>query len=86
MSLLEIFCTIFRARKAWIELDTLYSAERREGICSYLTDRGIPYKMRAAQLPMNGTVPIGALAMPMWYLSVHPGDVEKVSHYQRGEQ
>ena len=80
MSILETFGARFRREKEWVELDTLYSAQRKERLCAYLADRNIPYKMRAAFLPMNG-----AMMRPVWYLSVHPDDVGAVNHYQRGE-
>ena len=84
---MNIFKFIFRQKEKWTELDTLYSAERMERICSCLTDHNIPYKFRAALLPvpLNTAAPLGTMAQSVWYLSAHPADVGKVHHYLRQE-
>lgn len=84
---MNIFKRIFRQNEMWTEMETLYTAERMESICSYLTDHSIPYKVRTALLPIPPTTvaPIGTMTQSMWYLSVHPDDVGKVQHYLRQE-
>ena len=78
---------IFRKKEMWTELDTVYSAERIESIVIGLADHGIPYRIRAALLPVpiNAVMPIGTMTQSMWYLSVHPDDVGKVCQYLRRE-
>lgn len=85
---MSIFAMIFNRKEPWTELETLYSAERIESVRSYLNDHGIPYKVRAALLPvpLNTAAPLGTMAQSMWYLSVHPDDVGKVHHYLRQER
>ena len=85
---MNIFKMIFGPKETWTELKTLYSAERMESICNYLNDQGVPYKVRAALLPvpLNAAAPLGTMAQSMWYLSVHPDDVGKVHHYLRQER
>lgn len=81
---MRIWKKIFGKREKWTELNTLYSAGRMESICSYLADHGIPYKVRAALLPV--VTSIGTMGQSVWYLSVHPDDVGKVYHYLRQEK
>lgn len=85
---MNIFEMIFGPKEPWTELETLYSTERMECIRSYLNDHGIPYKVRAALLPvpLNAAAPLGTMSQSMWYLSVHPDDVSKVHHYLRKER
>lgn len=79
---------IFNRKEPWTELETLYTAERMERIRSYLNDHGIPYKVRAALLPvpLNAAAPLGTMTRSMWYLSVHPDDVGKIHQYLRQER
>ena len=85
---MNIFKMIFGPKETWTELETFYTAERMERIRSYLNDHSIPYKVRAALLPvpLNAAAPLGTMAQSMWYLSVHPDDVGKVHHYLRQER
>lgn len=85
---MNIFKMIFKPREKWTELATLYTSERMERIRSYLNDHGIPYKVRAALLPvpLNTVAPLGTMVQSMWYLSVHPDDVGKVHQYLRQER
>lgn len=76
---------IFRKKKSWTELETLYTSARLECICALLAENGIPYKVRAALLPvpLNAAAPLGTAAQSLWYLSVHPDDVGRVHHCLR---
>lgn len=79
---------IFNRKEPWTERETLYTAERMERIRNYLNDHGIPYKVRAALLPvpLNAAAPLGTMAQSMWYLSLHPDDVGKIHQYLRQER
>ena len=85
---MNIFKMIFGKKEKWTELNTLYSSERMENICIYLAEQNVPYKIRAALLPipLNTAAPLGATTQSMWYLSVHPDDVGKVHQVLRQEK
>ena len=85
---MNIFKMIFKPKEKWTELETLYTLDRLEYIRTVLTEAGIPYKVRAALLPIaSSTVaPLGTATQSLWYLSVHPDDVGKVHQYLRQER
>lgn len=85
---MQLFRTIFRKQETWTELETLYTAEKTERICLLLADNDIPYKVRAALLPVpiNAVSPLGTAAQSLWYLSVHPADMNRTQHLLRQER
>lgn len=85
---MSILKRIFSKKETWTELETLYTLERLEYIRTVLTEAGIPYKVRAALLPIASSTaaPLGTAAQSLWYLSVHPDDVGKVHQYLRQER
>lgn len=77
-----LFQTLFPDRSPWVELETVYSADRMEEICTFLTENHIPHKVRAALLPaVNSVFPAVGTARSLWYLSVRRQDVSRVQHY-----
>lgn len=85
---MNVLKTLFQKRKHWIEFDTLYSIERLEQLRFFMMENQIPYKVRAALLPISlGTpMPSGASVRSLWYVSVHPEDVHRVEYYLRTER
>lgn len=79
---MSIFAILFRDQASWIELETVYSADRVEEICAFLTENHIPHKVRTALLPaVNSVFPAVCAAKPQWYLSVRRQDISRVQHY-----
>lgn len=74
------FRMIFGKKKEWTELETIYTSERMEYIRAVLAENKIPYKVRAALLPVpiHTAAPLGTAGQSLWYLSVRPEDVGKV--------
>ena len=85
MSLLK---SLFQKRKRWIEFDTLYSIERLERLRFFMVEDHIPYKVRAALLPvpLNMPMPSCVASRSLWYVSVHPEDVHRVEYYLHTEK
>lgn len=79
---------IFRKKNVWVELETFYTSERMERIGTVLAENDIPYKVRAALLPvpLNAVTPLGTAAQSLWYLSVRPEDASRVHHLLRQER
>ena len=53
-----------------------------------MAENKIPYKVRAALLPvsLNTPMPTGAMAQSLWYVAVRSEDVHRVQHYLRTER
>ena len=85
---MSILKRIFGKKEKWTELETLYTLERLEYIRTALAENEIPYKVRAALLPISNSIaaPLGTATQSLWYLSVHPDDVGKGRHYLRQER
>lgn len=79
---------IFRKKNVWVELETFYTSERMERIGAMLAENDIPYKVRAALLPvpLNAATPLGTAAQSLWYLSVRPEDASRVHQLLRQER
>ena len=77
--------SIFGSKKQWVEFDTLYSTQR---LRTFMVENNIPYKVRAALLPvpLNTPMPSCAASHTLWYVSVHPEDVHRVEYYLRTER
>ena len=80
--------SIFWKKEQWVEFDTLYSTQRLERLRIFMAENNIPYKVRAALLPipLNTPMPTGAMSQPLWYIAVRSGDVHQVQHYLRTER
>lgn len=72
----------------WVELETVYSLDRMDTICAFLTENHIPHKVRAALLPAgaNTVFPAVGTARSLWYLSVREADAARVQHYLHTER
>ena len=83
-----IFNHFFRRKTRWVELETVYSLDRIDAICAFLTENHIPHKVRAALLPVgaNAVFPAVGAARSLWYLSVREADVPRVQHYLHTER
>ena len=44
--------SIFGKKEPWVEFDTLYSTQRLEQLHFFMVENHIPYKVRAALLPV----------------------------------
>ena len=79
---------IFGRKEQWVEFDTLYSTQRLERLRIFMAENKIPYKVRAALLPvpLNTPMPTGAMTQSLWYIAVRSGDVHRVQHYLRTER
>lgn len=53
---------LFQKREKWIEFDTLYSIERLEQLRFFMVENHIPYKVRAALLPVPLNAPMPSCA------------------------
>ena len=75
-------------KEPWIEFETLYSTPRLERLRIFMAENRIPYKVRAALLPvsLNTPMPTGAMAQSLRYVAVRSGDVHRVQHYLRTER
>lgn len=86
---MTIFEKIFAhtTKAEWFELDAVYTAQRLENICAFCNENNIPYKMRTASMLSAANIApySGAAAGCMWYLAVHPCDVNRVQHYISAE-
>ena len=80
--------SIFWKKEQWVEFDTLYSTQRLERLRTFMAENNIPYKVRAALLPvpLNTPMPTGAMIRSLWYIAVRSGDVHRVQHYLRTER
>ena len=80
--------SIFWKKEQWVEFDTLYSTQRLERLRTFMAENNIPYKVRAALLPvpLNTPMPSCAASQSLWYVSVHPEDVHQVEYYLRTER
>ena len=80
--------TILGRKEQWVEFDTLYSTQRLERLRIFMTENNIPYKVRAALLPvpLNTPMPSCAMTRSLWYVAVRSGDVYRVQHYLRTER
>ncbi len=85
---MNLLKSLFQKRKRWIEFDTLYSIERLERLRFFMVENHIPYKVRAALLPvpLNMPMPSCAASRSLWYVSVHPEDVHQVEYYLHTEK
>lgn len=83
-----IFRNFFTRKTRWVELETFYSLDRMEEICTFLTENSIPHKVRAALLPAapNSAFPAAGAARSMWYVSVREEDAARVQHYLHTER
>ena len=79
---------IFGRKEQWVEFDTLYSTQRLERLRIFMVENNIPYKVRAALLPvpLNTPMPTAAMTQSLWYVAVRSGDVYRVQHYLRTER
>lgn len=77
--------SIFGKKEPWVEFETLYSTQR---LRTFMAENNIPYKVRAALLPvpLNTPMPTGAVTQSLWYVAVRSGDVHRVRHYLRTER
>ena len=80
--------SILERKEQWVEFDTLYSTQRLELLRTFMAENNIPYKVRAALLPvpLNIPMPTGAMTQSLWYIAVRSGDVQRVQHYLRTER
>ena len=80
--------SIFGRKEQWVEFDTLYSTQRLERLRIFMAENKIPYKVRAALLPvpLNTPMPSCVTSRSLWYVSVHPEDVHQVEYYLRTER
>ena len=80
--------SILERKEQWVEFDTLYSTPRLERLRTFMAENKIPFKVRAALLPvpLNTPMPTGAMIRSLWYISVRSGDVHRVQHYLRTER
>ena len=80
--------SILGRKEQWGEFDTLFSTQRLERLRIFMAENNIPYKVRAALLPvpLNTPMPIGAMSQSLWYIAVRSGDVHRVQHYLRTER
>lgn len=80
--------SILGRKEQWGEFDTLFSTQRLERLRIFMAENNIPYKVRAALLPvpLNTPMPIGAMSQSLWYIAVRSGDVNRVQHYLRTER
>ena len=76
----------FRSRNAGYQ--ELISMPQLERLRIFMAENKIPYKVRAALLPvsLNTPMPTGAMAQSLWYVAVRSGDVHRVQHYLRAER
>ena len=79
---------IFGRKEPWVEFETLYSTPQLERLRIFMVENKIPYKVRAALLPvsLNTPMPTGAMAQSLWYVAVRSGDVHRVQHDLRTER
>ena len=80
--------SIFGRKEQWVKFDTLYSTQRLERLRIFMAEHKIPYKVRAALLPvpLNTPMPSCAMTRSLWYIAVRSGDVHRVQHYLRTER
>ena len=80
--------SILGRKEQWGEFDTLFSIQRLERLRIFMAENNIPYKVRAALLPvpLNTPMPTGAMSQSLWYIAVRSGDVHRVQHYLRTER
>lgn len=80
--------SILGRKEQWVEFDTLYSTQRLERLQIFMVENNIPYKVRTALLPvpLNTTMPTGAMSRSLWYITVRSEDVNRVQHYLRTER
>ena len=80
--------SILERKEQWVEFDTLYSIQRLELLRTFMAENNIPYKVRAALLPvpLNTPMPTGAMTQSLWYIAVCSGAVQRVQHYLRTER
>ena len=80
--------SILGRKEQWGEFDTLFSTQRLERLRIFMAEKNIPYKVRAALLPvpLNTPMPTGAMSQSLWYIAVRSGDVHRVQHYLRTER
>lgn len=80
--------SILERKEQWVEFDTLYSTQRLELLRTFMAENNIPYKVRAALLPvpLNTPMPTGAMTQSLWCIAVRSGDVQRVQHYLRTER
>ncbi len=81
---MNLFAHIFDPRPRWVQLETLYSAQRLDTVRLFLTENRIPHRVRAAMLPA-GLAAAGP-TRSLWYLSVREQDLPRVQHYLRTER
>ena len=55
--------SIFGRKEQWVEFDTLYSTQRLEHLQIFMAENNIPYKVRAALLPVPLNTPMSTGAM-----------------------
>ena len=79
---------LFQKKEKWIEFDTPYSTELLEQLRFFMVENHIPYKVRAALLPVPPNTPTPAVVAvrSLWYISVHPADVIRVQAYLHAEK
>ena len=80
--------SIFGKKEPWVEFETLYSTQRLERLRTFMAENNIPYKVRAAllPLPLNTPMPTGAMTRSLWCIAVRSGDVHRVQQYLRTER
>ena len=80
--------SILGRKEQWGEFDTLFSTQRLERLRIFMAENNIPYKVRAALLPvpLNTPMPTGAMSQSLWYIAVRSGDVNRVQHCLRTER
>ena len=80
--------SILGRKEQWVEFDTLYSTQRLERLQIFMVENNIPYKVRAALLPvpLNTPMPTGEMSQSLWYIAVRSRDVNRVQHYLRTER
>lgn len=84
---MSLFAVLSRDHSPWVELETVYPADRMEQICTFLTENHIPHKVRAALLPaVNSVFPAVGTARSLWYLSVRQQDISRAQHYIHTER
>ena len=55
--------SILGRKEQWVEFDTLYSTQRLEHLRIFMAENNIPYKVRAALLPVPLNTPMPTEAM-----------------------
>lgn len=80
--------SILERKEQWVEFDMLYSTQRLELLRTFMAENNIPYKVRAALLPvpLDTPMPTGAMTQSLWYIAVRSGNVQRVQHYLRTER